>query len=612
MSHCEAIDVRVYTALSSASRPADPGRHGRRRHRRTRRAPPTSPSPTALVVAVGRVDGSAATRVIDADGALVTPGFVDIHTHYDGQATWDDRLVPSSWHGVTTVVMGNCGVGFAPCRPERPRPAHRADGGRRGHPRHRAARGPPVDVGDASPSTSTTSAGRPFDVDVAAQVPHGAVRLYVMGERGAQRRARDRRRHRGDGPHRRARRSPPARSASPRRARTNHRTSRGEPTPDPHAPPSDELVGIATRASASAGGVLEVVSDFRDLDVEFATHARAWSRRRAARCRSRSRPRTTARRGRAARPHRRRRRRRPADQGPGRRPRHRRAARPAGDGQPVLGRAGVPRDRRLAARRAGARAATTRAARAILAELAEHGARPHRRASTGCSSSATRPTTSPPRRRASRRAPARRGVEPAELASTCCSPTTARRSSTSRCSTGSTARSTRVGEMLADAHLLPGLADGGAHVGTICDASFPTTLLAHWARDRDARACRSSGSCARQCRATAETVGLLDRGLLAPGLQGRRHRRRPRPPPPAPARHGVRPARGGQAPAAAGRRLPAHLRGRRRDLRRGRTDRRPPGAIGPRSPPRVTADHVRVLHRPLPHGRLDRLDHPVG
>ena len=69
-----------------------------------------------VVVEVGAIDGSA-SRVVDADGALVTPGFVDIHTHYDGQATWDERLVPSSWHGVTTVVMGNCGVGFAPCRP---------------------------------------------------------------------------------------------------------------------------------------------------------------------------------------------------------------------------------------------------------------------------------------------------------------------------------------------------------------------------------------------------------------------------------------------------------------------------------------------------------------
>src|SRR3982750_3336724 len=68
------------------------------------------------IVEVGNVAGRAAEE-IDARGLLVTPGFVDIHTHYDGQATWDTRLTPSSWHGVTTVVMGNCGVGFAPVRP---------------------------------------------------------------------------------------------------------------------------------------------------------------------------------------------------------------------------------------------------------------------------------------------------------------------------------------------------------------------------------------------------------------------------------------------------------------------------------------------------------------
>ena len=71
-----------------------------------------------VITAVGRVDGDAATREIDATGLLVTPGFVDLHTHYDGQAIWSDRLTPSSAHGVTTAVMGNCGVGFAPCRQE--------------------------------------------------------------------------------------------------------------------------------------------------------------------------------------------------------------------------------------------------------------------------------------------------------------------------------------------------------------------------------------------------------------------------------------------------------------------------------------------------------------
>ena len=71
-----------------------------------------------VITAVGPVDGSGA-RELDADGALVAPGWVDVHSHYDGQATWDDELAPSSWHGVTTLVMGNCGVGFAPARPDR-------------------------------------------------------------------------------------------------------------------------------------------------------------------------------------------------------------------------------------------------------------------------------------------------------------------------------------------------------------------------------------------------------------------------------------------------------------------------------------------------------------
>jgi N-acyl-D-aspartate/D-glutamate deacylase len=69
-----------------------------------------------VITAVGKIDGDA-QRTIDADGLLVTPGFVDIHAHYDGQASWGERMIPSSWHGVTTVVVGNCGVGFAPVRP---------------------------------------------------------------------------------------------------------------------------------------------------------------------------------------------------------------------------------------------------------------------------------------------------------------------------------------------------------------------------------------------------------------------------------------------------------------------------------------------------------------
>ena len=109
-----------------------------------------------VVTEVGRVDGSA-REMLDADGLLVTPGFVDVHTHFDGQITWDPLLTPTCWHGVTTVVMGNCGVGFRAGAARSARVADRADGRRRGH--SRARRSPPASSGSGrrSPSTSMLS-----------------------------------------------------------------------------------------------------------------------------------------------------------------------------------------------------------------------------------------------------------------------------------------------------------------------------------------------------------------------------------------------------------------------------------------------------------------------
>ena len=137
-----------------------------------------------IITAVGDLKGAAAARTIDADGLLVTPGVVDVHTHYDGQATWDPLLTPSSWHGVTTVVMGNCGVGFAPVRPGSQEWLVQLMEGVEDIPGTALTEG--ISWGwESFPEYLTALEGMRRVVDVGTQVPHGAVRAYVMGERGS-------------------------------------------------------------------------------------------------------------------------------------------------------------------------------------------------------------------------------------------------------------------------------------------------------------------------------------------------------------------------------------------------------------------------------------------
>ncbi|HEV8296677.1 MAG TPA: amidohydrolase family protein, partial [Acidimicrobiales bacterium] len=207
------------------------------------------------IVAVGPNLDGAATETIDARGLLVTPGFVDCHTHYDGQVTWDDVLDPSGGHGVTTVVMGNCGVGFAPVAPGREEWLIQLMEGVEDIPGTALSEG--MTWGwETFPQYLDALDQRQLGIDVGTQVAHGAVRAYVMGERGAKNHPAS-----SDDIAQMARIVREAIEAGALGFSTSrtlgHRAMDGEPVPGTFAG-EDELFGIG-RALARAGrGVFEV------------------------------------------------------------------------------------------------------------------------------------------------------------------------------------------------------------------------------------------------------------------------------------------------------------------------------------------------------------------
>ncbi len=217
------------------------------------------------ISAVGTITAKGREEV-DAAGLMVTPGFVDIHTHYDGQATWDSEMAPSSWHGVTTVVMGNCGVGFAPAKPDKHDWLIGLMEGVEDIPGTALAEGMSWNW-ETFPQYLDALAERPRTIDVATHVPHGAVRAYVMGERGA--------RNEAPTEHEIAQMSAiveeglKAGALGFSTSRTVlHKSIDGELVPGTTAT-KEELIGIGRAVARAGHGVFEMASDLKREWDEF-------------------------------------------------------------------------------------------------------------------------------------------------------------------------------------------------------------------------------------------------------------------------------------------------------------------------------------------------------
>ena len=470
-----------------------------------------------VIAAVGDFKGSGAEE-IDARGMIVAPGFVDIHTHYDGQATWDTRMQPSSWHGVTTAVMGNCGVGFAPCRPADHDRLVRLMEGVEDIPFPVLSQGLPWNW-ESYPDYLDALAARRFDIDIGAQLPHAALRVHVMGERGANREpasAADIAAMAAI-----AERAMRAGAMGFSTSRTlNHRTSDGQPTPTLTAA-EDELVGIAMGLKAANAGVLQVVSDFKDPEAEFAMLRRMVEASG-----------------------------RPLSFSLAQSPIH------PEDYKRLLAslhgavEAGLPMKAQVAVRPIGVLFGleltlnpfsfhpTYRAiAQAPLAERVARLSQPAVRAALlaeqpdgrapGMISAFGRmqlmgdvPDYEPTEATSVTAIASRRGISPEAVALDQMLEGGGRGMLYSPHLNYAEGSLDPAYAMLTHPDTVPGLSDGGAHVGMICDGSFPTTLLTHWTRDRTRGPKLTVEQVIKmQAADTAAAVGLMDRGRIALGLR---------------------------------------------------------------------------------------------
>jgi N-acyl-D-aspartate/D-glutamate deacylase len=474
-----------------------------------------------LIAAVGP-DLAAGAEEIDARGRIVTPGFVDIHTHYDGQATWGARMDPSSGHGVTTVVMGNCGVGFAPCRPEDHDRLIRLMEGVEDIPFPVLTEGLPW-AWESFPDYLDFLADRAFDVDVGAQLPHAALRVYVMGERGANREPATEADIAAMAAI--ARRAMEAGALGFSTSRTlNHRTSDGQPTPTLTAG-EDELTGIALGLAAAGKGVLQLVSDFfPDGAAELAMVRRIVERSG-----------------------------RPLSFSLVQSPKAPGGYRAMLAGLSAAVDAGLPMKAQVCGRPVGVLfglelTLNPFSQNPVFAELRDRSLEgkvsalrdpdfrarllAHDEDAKGpFAGSALRawdnlfpmgadPDYEPTADATVAAIAAREGRPPAEVALDALLANDGRGMLYHPFLNYAEGSLDPSFHMLTHRDTVPGLSDGGAHVGMICDGSFPTSNLVHWTRDRTrGPKIALETMIARQTRDTAQAVGLLDRGLVAPGYR---------------------------------------------------------------------------------------------
>jgi len=466
-------------------------------------------------------NAGAARREIDASGLLVTPGWVDIHTHYDGQVTWDPYLTPSSWHGVTTLVMGNCGVGFAPARRDRHDWLIGLMEGVEDIPGAALAEGIQWDW-ETFPEYLDAIERMPRAIDVATQVPHGAVRAYVMGERGAKN-------------------EPPTADDIERMAelvreglgagalgfstsRTLlHRAVDGEPVPGTFAGEA-ELLGIGRALGQVGHGVFEMASDLTPESDEF-----SWMEKFAA---ATGRPITFACLQNDLNPDQWQRLLHFAEQCAARGARvvPQVAGRPTGlllglessfhpfSTYPSYAEiAGLP----LAERVRRMRDPAVRAR--ILAETPSHSmpvavyiaASFHKLFPLG-----DPPDYEPGPEKSVKAIAEREGRSPQEVAYDLMLARDGKELLYFPLLGYTHGNFDDMRTMLMHPQTVLGLSDGGAHCGIICDASLPTFMLTHWVRDRSRGERIPLEQVVRmQTRNTAALFGLGDRGALAPGLR---------------------------------------------------------------------------------------------